>query len=758
MDIAQLGYSVDSSELTQGTVALDKHAVAAGRTGTATTKLEGQSKRLALSQRELLFAQRQLPMQFTDIFTSVQAGQNPMQVFLQQGGQLKDTFGGVGPALRASAGYIMGLVNPLTVAAGVAGGLAVAWHAAEQRNAEFNKSIILTGNYVGTTTEQMAAMAAEMDALAGVTEGSASEALAKVAASGRFTGEQFALVGQAAEQMRATAGIAIDETVDKFEAIAKDPVEALLKLNETEHFLTQSQLDRVQALQQEGREQEAVTEAVRIYGRESVERANAAAEAMASIPSLWRQIKTGAMEAGDAVVNWAGDVDVAMGHATNRFAAYRAEQRGAWREAVDFYAKFGTLFGGGDAFAGVTATVDTTGAVEGAIDSDAVRDRMEAEEELADRRKKWFDDSARYGSEREQMETEILRIKAEGLELDLSREEIERRVGSLRQDYAEKEAKALASSSRARERLDEAARREHYRATKEAMDLRKQEQADLQKLIETEDQANQSFLQLSATLSGPLAAAEYQHIQNLAEINRLGKAAGRTSAEIAEAKRLEGEAYDKLVDKIERESNSMSEFAKQAARNMQSYLGDNLYDVLSGKFDQIGDRFADMIKRMLAEAATAKALEAFGGWASSYTGTGSGFVNAIGGALQGDGGREYGGSVYRNGMYRTGERNKPELLSTPNGQYLIPGDNGRVDPVRAVTPARGAGMGTPQININVSGNANVESATARPNGSGGFDVDMIFSQIEKGIASNIGAGASPINSALQGRYGMRPAV
>ena len=43
-------------------------------------------------------ALRQVPAQFTDIIVSLQGGQAPLTVLLQQGGQLKDVFGGVGNA------------------------------------------------------------------------------------------------------------------------------------------------------------------------------------------------------------------------------------------------------------------------------------------------------------------------------------------------------------------------------------------------------------------------------------------------------------------------------------------------------------------------------------------------------------------------------------------------------------------------------------------------------------------------------------
>ncbi len=44
-------------------------------------------------------ALRQLPAQFTDIFTSLAGGQNPLLVLIQQGGQIVDSFGGIAPTL-----------------------------------------------------------------------------------------------------------------------------------------------------------------------------------------------------------------------------------------------------------------------------------------------------------------------------------------------------------------------------------------------------------------------------------------------------------------------------------------------------------------------------------------------------------------------------------------------------------------------------------------------------------------------------------
>lgn len=58
---------------------------------------------------------RMLPMQITGVVTSLASGMPVYMVAIQQGGQLKDSFGGIGAAAKATAGYVLGLVNPYTV-------------------------------------------------------------------------------------------------------------------------------------------------------------------------------------------------------------------------------------------------------------------------------------------------------------------------------------------------------------------------------------------------------------------------------------------------------------------------------------------------------------------------------------------------------------------------------------------------------------------------------------------------------------------
>ncbi|MEO8641841.1 phage tail tape measure protein [Pseudomonas sp.] len=58
-------------------------------------------RKTGVSSGQTQAALRQLPAQFTDIFTSLAGGQNPLMVLIQQGGQIKDSFGGIGPTMDA---------------------------------------------------------------------------------------------------------------------------------------------------------------------------------------------------------------------------------------------------------------------------------------------------------------------------------------------------------------------------------------------------------------------------------------------------------------------------------------------------------------------------------------------------------------------------------------------------------------------------------------------------------------------------------
>ena len=256
--------------------------------------------------KQLQQAVRFLPAQFTDIATSLAGGANPLLVGLQQGGQILDQFRlagvGVGGTVRQIGASLMGLVNPVTLAAAASVALGTAWYQGSREAKNLNEALILTGNNAGTTVDHLSNLAAEFDKIAGVTQRSSTKALAEVTATGRFTAEQLALVTESALRWEAATGRAVSETVAEFEEIRKKPVEALLALHERVNFLTQAQLENIAALKAQGREQEAVTEAIRIWADTSTQRTTQVTENLGYIERGWRSIKEVATEAWDAML------------------------------------------------------------------------------------------------------------------------------------------------------------------------------------------------------------------------------------------------------------------------------------------------------------------------------------------------------------------------------------------------------------------------------------------------------------------------
>lgn len=258
-------------------------------------------RRGGLSAKQYQFALRGLPAQFTDIAVSLQAGQNPLTVFLQQGGQLKDMFGGIGPAAQAMGGYIVGLINPLTVSAAAMGAMAIGAYQGSLEMGKLERSLISSGNAAGVSAAGLAEYASELDGLSGVTTGKAVDALAAVSATGRFTADQMAMVAQASLEWSVATGTAVDDTVANFTKLADDPVQALLSLNKQMGFLTEESLKVVQQLVDQGKHTEAVTEAIRLMADTLSARSGQMVENTGYLEKAWKGVKFAVQETWDAI-------------------------------------------------------------------------------------------------------------------------------------------------------------------------------------------------------------------------------------------------------------------------------------------------------------------------------------------------------------------------------------------------------------------------------------------------------------------------
>lgn len=242
------------------------------------------------SVKQTTAAMRQVPAQMTDIFVSLQGGQNPLTVLLQQGGQLKDVFGGIRPAASALGSALLRLINPYTLLAAAIGTVGVAWFQSQKEGENFAKALILTGNYAGVTVGQMDELAASLAHVTG-SQGDAAEALSKVAGTGKFTAGQLELVSEAALEMQHATGAALDDTIAQFAKLADDPVKGLVELNKTMHFLTEATYEQVKALVEQGRQEEAVTLAVRTASGAMTTRAQEVVANVNTMAGAWLQLK-----------------------------------------------------------------------------------------------------------------------------------------------------------------------------------------------------------------------------------------------------------------------------------------------------------------------------------------------------------------------------------------------------------------------------------------------------------------------------------
>ncbi|MCO7515706.1 phage tail tape measure protein [Pseudomonas guariconensis] len=283
---------------------IDQARTALGSADTALNKTGMTAKATAA-------ALRGVPAQFTDIFTSIVAGQPIMMVALQQGGQLKDMFGGIAPAAKALGGYVLGLVNPFTVAATAAGALALAYYKGSQEADEYNKAIIFTGNAAGTSAGQLAAMAQQVSATVGTT-GAAAEVLAKLAGSGKIASGSFEAITEAALSMEKATGRSIDETVAEFAKIAKDPVAAAKELNDQYNFLTASVYSQIVALKEQGDTIGAAKLLTDTYADTIKERSGQITENLGLVEKAWKGIKAAAAGALDATYNVGREVTLAQ--------------------------------------------------------------------------------------------------------------------------------------------------------------------------------------------------------------------------------------------------------------------------------------------------------------------------------------------------------------------------------------------------------------------------------------------------------------
>lgn len=422
---------VDPTILEPYLVQLRAIETAQARASAANLRGSASLNEVGASAAQTSAALRNVPAQFTDIITSLQGGQAPLTVLLQQGGQLSDMFGGAANAARALGGYVRSLVTPYTVATAAAVGLAVAYHTGSKEADAYARSIELSGNAAGGTIDQLSQMAREIGRVSG-SQGDAASAVAAIAGTGQVSVDNLQRFALAAVEAQKIIGRSVDDTVADFAALKEAPLSALEKINDKYHFITAATYAQVKALQDQGRASEAATVAQNAYADAVLNQKDKVMASLSDWERGWIRIKNGISGAVDSIFD--------LGRGATNFEKIGSLLK--QRDSIEANMARAREMRDTKAEAAWKAQLDRNGQEISNLRNKADAEKAAAKAaadaaDVAEAKNKWLVEGDKYLSRAAQMEREVTKARNEGAAAQLSSVEIEKRVGDIRKKYSD---------------------------------------------------------------------------------------------------------------------------------------------------------------------------------------------------------------------------------------------------------------------------------------------------------------------------------
>ncbi|MFU5560303.1 phage tail length tape measure family protein [Pseudomonas aeruginosa] len=434
----------------------------------------------AMSARQYQAALRGVPAQFTDIAVSLASGQQPLTVLLQQGGQLKDMFGGVVPAARALGGYIAGLINPVTGLAAAVGVLGISFIDAEREAAAFNKAIFAGNNAAGVSGSGLSQIAEQASAVTGSLS-NANKAAIALASSGKVAASQLQSLTEATIAIAQFTGKEVDDVAKSLSAMGDSATDAAAKISEQYGLLTYEQYQVIKSIDEQGNSQRALDVLGEELNRNAQERLKQYRESLSDIERDWIDIKTAI---------------------TNTYAAIRSEIFPNQNQQIDQIQRIirtrqeggvlGTIsgaFGFGD---------NSTESLQKQLDSlvkqrDASAKQAEEQAKITksnqdriEASRAWEKESEKYLSSRAKMEKEISAARELGRKAGLNEIEIEDRIAQIRKSYEEKPSSRSGSLDAGQRMLDSL--RQQYASMQAQLEATEKLGTQAQALVKWEQQ------------------------------------------------------------------------------------------------------------------------------------------------------------------------------------------------------------------------------------------------------------------------------
>jgi phage-related minor tail protein len=273
------------ARLLQQAAAYDKVAMSAKNAAGATFKMNEQQK-------------INLTYQTTDFFTQIASGQSPFIAALQQGGQLKDTMGGVGNMFRA----IGSLFTPFSVGLGTVsialGSLGYALYKAIDDLDKFKDAMTLTGGFAGVTYESLLNLGNVLSNKTNASIGSARDLMQQLAASGKYTSTSIEAVGEVILRFSKIAGVDAAQAAETLIPLLDGTASSAKQLNDKYHFLTLEQYKNIEALEKQGKLQESAKMQATLLN----ESLQSTQRQLGTLEKAWEGVRNFASQAWDAML------------------------------------------------------------------------------------------------------------------------------------------------------------------------------------------------------------------------------------------------------------------------------------------------------------------------------------------------------------------------------------------------------------------------------------------------------------------------
>ena len=574
----------------QAKPAIDGLAAASAKAAADQAKLEAAATKSGMSVNAMKAALRGVPAQFTDIAISLQGGMNPLTVFLQQGGQLKDMFGGALPAARALGGYVASLANPFTIAAVAVGVLGFAYYQGSQEADNFRKALVTTGNAAGLTVGQLQAMSQSMAETRG-TVGAAAEALGVMVAAGvRADGELQKYTETALRWSKAT-GEGVEQVAERFVALQKDPLTAALKLNETTNFLTASVYDQIKALDEQGNTTDAARVAMDAYNSAMANSAQTIEQNLGSIERGWNAVAGAAKGAWDWMLNIGRQASL-----IDRLAQAQAELTKLETETVGLYERGTYKKRLADQRALVTALMDEVAAEEA-----NAAGKKEAARQVA-AKTAWDKVAAKSLSDEEKLTRDLEDARKKATAAGATEAELQKVLAKIQDDYDKKQKKPSGGTGGVSELASIQAR---VAATQQYIKALQEQGSEAKKATEGEQLAYKIQQEIN---SGRLTSSQLVQKQKELEAAKTLQAAEEQVR--AEQKRIEMVRFaakaevDRQNAILEMEAKLQQQRAKQEADIASYGLGDSAAAELQARMSLQQEQLkaeADMRKQFAEE-------------------------------------------------------------------------------------------------------------------------------------------------------------